>query len=675
MSRSCSCLLYLLLVINAHVTTAEERPRRRLKLTDYEASQADSAAHDDSVALRRSGLTGTPEPGYQAAAFRVPTLSGEFVYQPGAVTSGSVVIHAFTNKSAFLECLWSTEASLSSLVEDLPASAQVLFLSLDDSSVSDALWMRERLHNAAMKRSQKEVLSRLHFSPVPVFALGNWIPSVLYSWACTGHNCGLAQTVFTSQGWKMPVIVKRLDARYDWLMGRWGQWWYQLKDAGDGCEPSPSVAGSVAWLSEGNCSFFTKIQNMAKSNASGVLVFAEPGNSIQEMNCVGDECLSLLGLPASMVHLEPSVIHALRSGLPVNVSFQTTPSPNFFIGIDQQGALSEMGWFLYPTFSFVNWQAQWFDFYADLQLKLDLPATVIPVFDKVQMQGDKGAVAVVNLPPDLSGFDTLLLDASLSCPGRRDSSCPPWDHTVQLFVCCDHLGPYCNVELGRWITAFRRGIGRWQTDVSPLIPVLDASKCTFTMKTVPWAMPWIVSLNLRFSAANLTNLSGNHTEKLRPFRVMSLYSGGTFNKTYNKRYLPIKFPVPASTKKVELYAVITGHGSDENGCGEFCVTSHHFLFNGVHSNCRTFDSAGSALGCTERVKDGAVPNEHGTWLYGRGGWCDGLPVDPWRVNVTGQAMGSLQGHETAMATVKSMLFSNIISFLFLFSCNNLLEQS
>ena len=46
----------------------------------------------------------------------------------------------------------------------------------------------------------KDVLSRLHFSPVPVFALGNWIPKVLYSWGCTGHNCGLAQAVFTSTG-------------------------------------------------------------------------------------------------------------------------------------------------------------------------------------------------------------------------------------------------------------------------------------------------------------------------------------------------------------------------------------------------------------------------------------------------------------------------------------------
>ncbi|XP_061677016.1 uncharacterized protein si:dkey-256h2.1 [Syngnathoides biaculeatus] len=640
MLRSASPVLYFLLVVGAHVTFAADRiPRRRLKLAENEASRWASESRDNSVESRQSGGL---EPGDPAAEFTVPTLDGEFVYLPGAAAWAgvSLLIHAFTNKSAFLECLWSSSASLGSLVEELPASAQVLFLSLDDSAAADALWMRERLHVAAKEHGREEVLSRLHVSPVPVFAIGNWIASVLYSWACTGHNCGLAQAVFTSQGWDVPVIVKRLDARYDWLTGRWAMTRYRLRDAGDGCEPSPSVGGAVAWLAEGNCSFFTKVQNMAKSNASGVLVYAHPGNAIQDMNCVDAECFTPLSLPAAMVHLQPPVAQALRSGVAVNVSFQTTPSPNFFTAIDQRGALAETGWFLYPSFSFVNWQAQWFDFSAALQVKLDSPATVVPVFDKVQMQGDKGAVADVDMPPDLSTFDTLTLDARLSCPGGRDASCPQWDHTVRLFVCCDRLGPYCRVELGRWITTFRRGIGRWQTDVSPLLPVLDAGVCRFTMKTAPWAMPWIVSLNLRFSVANLTG------EKLRPFRVMSLYDGGTFDKTYNRRYLPIKFPVPASARKVELYAVITGHGSDDNGCAEFCVTSHHFLVNAVHNNTRSFDSAGSALGCAEGVTSGAVPNEHGTWLYGRGGWCDGLQVDPWRLDVTTQLDVSGQASNT-----------------------------
>ena len=44
---------------------------------------------------------------------------------------------------------------------------------------------------------------------------------------------------------------------------------------------------------------------------------------------------------------------------------------------------------------------------------------------------------------------------------------------------------------------------------------------------------------------------------------------------------------------------ITGHGSDEHGCGEFCVTSHHFVVNGKWNNV-TFDNPGMFLKHTSR---------------------------------------------------------------------------
>ncbi|KAE8289221.1 hypothetical protein D5F01_LYC13102 [Larimichthys crocea] len=558
----------LLLVL---VVLAEAEVKAKL-FGDNSACESDNSA----LSLRSSqpSWAAGPEPGDRAEAFTVRTLDGEFSYKPGTLR-GPLIIHAFTNKSGFLECMWSSESSLTSLVQDLPDSTQVLFLSLDDSAVSDALWMRDQVHRVAVQHSKTEILSRLHFCPVSIFYLGNWIPSVFYHWSSGSR---ISQAVFTSE-----------------------------------------VTGAVAWVSEGNCSFFTKMQNMAKHNASGVLVYALPGNPIQDLNCDEDDCNTTVSIPASMVHLEDSVVQGLQSGQPVYVTFQSTPFPRLFFSIDHQGLLAEMGLFLYPSFSFVNWQAQWFDFHADLLTKLQNAAKVVPVFDKVRMQGAKGAVATVDMPSGLSDFNVLELDASLSCPEKRDLSCAHWDHTMQLFICCDHLGPYCNMELGRWITAYRRGIGHWLTDVSPLLPLLDGNRCTLTMKTVPWAMPWIVSLNLRFSIGNQT---GSVT--------------GTFNRRYNKRYQPINFTIPASVKKVELYAVITGHGSDNNHCGEFCVTSHHFLFNGVFNNTLKFESAGSALGCTTLVKEGAVPNEYGTWLYGRAGWCCGLQVNPWRVDITKQ---------------------------------------
>uniref|UniRef100_A0A8C9V7G5 Si:dkey-256h2.1 n=1 Tax=Scleropages formosus TaxID=113540 RepID=A0A8C9V7G5_SCLFO len=639
-SRSLVVLCCVFFALTQPFFTAGTRKLVKLNVVDgvggASASGAYSRTQRQQQQQQQGGFGSSAsgfEPGDPAPPFHVETLDGQqFAYPPPSGLNFSLVIHGFTNKSAFLECLWTRDTALADLLQGFPEGARALFLSFDETARSDARWMRSQIERAAAALRRKEILSRVYFSPVPVHELGNWIPKVLHSWVCPGINCGLDQAVFTSPEWGLPVVAKRLDARYDWLRGGWGQKSYSLADAGDGCEPSPSVSGAVAWVSEGNCSFFVKVKNMASSKAAGVLVYAFLGNPIQDMNCEGTECFTALGIPASMVHLEPAVVLALRNKQPVTVSFQKTPSPNFFVAIDQQGDLAEMGWFLYPTFSFVNWQAQWFDFSTQLRKQLTAPAQVLTVFKNVVMQGDPGAVTTVDLPTAMD-FDVLQLEATLSCPGKRDETCAPWDHTVQLYVCCDKFGPLCDMELGRWITAFHRGTGHWLTDVSPLMPLLDGKKCTFKMQTAPWAKPWVSGLRLRFGHSNH---SGDHSNILYPFKLEPLFNGGTFDKDYNSRYHPVNFTVPPSTKKVEVYAVITGHGSDENGCGEFCVTSHHFLVNGIFNNSRSFDSAGTALGCAERVGEGAVPNEGGTWLYGRGGWCDGLQVNPWRMDITQQ---------------------------------------
>ena len=98
-------------------------------------------------------------------------------------------------------------------------------------------------------------------------------------------------------------------------------------------------------------------------------------------------------------------------------------------------------------------------------------------------------------------------------------------------------------------------------------------------------------------------------------------------RTTIKYHRTLSFRIPSETSQV--------HGSDNNGCAEFCVTSHHFIVNG-HSNVKVFKNAVTAMGCANRVSDGAVPNEHGTWLYGRDGWCCGMDVVPWVVDIKNQ---------------------------------------
>ena len=80
-------------------------------------------------------------------------------------------------------------------------------------------------------------------------------------------------------------------------------------------------------------------------------------------------------------------------------------------------------------------------------------------------------------------------------------------------------------------------------------------------------------------------------------------------------------------------AITTGHGMDDGNCAEFCDHSHHYTVNGTEF-VQNLDDPGLSSGCADKVSDGVVPNQAGTWWFGRGGWCPGQRVDPYVVDVT-----------------------------------------
>jgi hypothetical protein len=188
--------------------------------------------------------------------------------------------------------------------------------------------------------------------------------------------------------------------------------------------------------------------------------------------------------------------------------------------------------------------------------------------------------------------------------------------------------PRCDTEIARWITSYWRE-GRWVTDISSMLPLLrDGGRQRFrwyaSRQWDPRPANYIVSLSLRFS---------NRGRGMRPVEVRPLYQGGALNASYNDRYSPVRFTVPAGVRRVEVYALITGHGSETNQCAEFCNHTHHFAVNGT-DHALAFPEARSSDGCAERVDAGVVPNQHGTWYVGRGGWCPGLDVRPFIADVT-----------------------------------------
>lgn len=143
-----SLLLYFLVCV-----CAASNPRNA-KSSDnlIHLEHLDSLNRNIRFQMKPHGGLGGFEPGDIAPAFRVQTLDGVFVYPPQNESRSALIVHAFTNKSAFLECLWTWNESLSDLLEHLPPGAQVLFLSLDETAARDAVWMREQVYRATFHR-------------------------------------------------------------------------------------------------------------------------------------------------------------------------------------------------------------------------------------------------------------------------------------------------------------------------------------------------------------------------------------------------------------------------------------------------------------------------------------------------------------------------------------------
>ena len=358
--------------------------------------------------------------------------------------------------------------------------------------------------------------------------------------------------------------------------------------------------------------------------------------------------------------------------------------------VSSSGVLLESGWLGRPSLRFLSWAAQWLDFELRTQANITSEAVtldeegspvddasaavladissaasstvVVPIFNSSLMIGYPGAQSVVTIPDaaTLGGlvegggaakWDKLEVEFSLGCPTPWETGCAIWDRQMQILVCCSNTSDStcggANLELTRYITPFRRGLGHWLTDISPLLPLLVGdqqapapTKCLFTAATDAWAMPWTVTGALRLGRSAAPAAPVART-------VVPLWntgSGGngganwgvTFDKDFNNgvNFEERSVSIPSwGPTRATLHAVITGHGSDNNNCAEFCVTTHVVTVSGVQHE-ETFENAGTDEGCTLHTLSGALPNEHGTWLYGRDGWCDGSAVRPWIIDIT-----------------------------------------
>jgi hypothetical protein len=182
--------------------------------------------------------------------------------------------------------------------------------------------------------------------------------------------------------------------------------------------------------------------------------------------------------------------------------------------------------------------------------------------------------------------------------------------------------------MGRFITSYHRE-NHWVVDGTHALAWLQDGG-TRQVRFL-WAPPW----NTQPTGVTLQLRLFNQGKGMAPREAVPLFTGGAFNTAYNDR-TPVEVAVPADAAKVELRAIITGHGMEANNCAEFCKHGHHFTVGSTTASLE-FDEAGTNRGCEKTADSGTMPNQAGTWWYGRGGWCPGREVEPFIYDFSAEA--------------------------------------
>jgi hypothetical protein len=293
-----------------------------------------------------------------------------------------------------------------------------------------------------------------------------------------------------------------------------------------------------------------------------------------------------------------------------------------------------LDWPYEPNYAYAANEVQYFEFEAARQARLDAEdVTVVSAWSGEILEEFAETDVPFPTREELAAFDTLEIDLSAFCPNPgayEAGNCGAWDYLAHLRL-LDEDGETWH-EFARFITTYHRA-GRYLVDATPLLALLgDGGMRTIRYNFAPsWnTQPTETWLDFRFS---------NQGKGYRPTDITPLWSDRGFNSAYNTDLPTFDVPVSDGAAHVELWALITGHGGATNNCAEFCNHQHEFTVSGL-TDLYEFPDVGNDVACRDRVSEGVIPNQYGTWWFGRGGWCPGQEVDPYVLDVTAEAAGA-----------------------------------
>ena len=515
---------------------------------------------------------------------------------------------------------------------------------------------------------------------LPRFKASLWLEHLVFSsetmQTLNGRNSMLS---LLAKSWQSPrlfvtapspgeINAPRTDGFYECYQWPPAAATYPIAGPVSACSEEPIVNVPVGSLllvvnvtnEDGNCNAATAT-TWAQLNAPTAVgaIISSPSPALVGRNC-DDTFVDDMFYPLLVSANDAAAFEArIKNGPPFNVSLNYTCDDSYWLGIDASGSLAVMGWRKYTEVSALRWMLDHFLY-----------------LDQVNSSVQAASGEVISLVPSGSVLNSFqknitfpssthlraygsgaLLDFKLRCSGIDDLDCGPWDRIISSYASCSQDGITSNIppppiEIARWITPFRRSTGRWISSASVLIglvgnssspPPIDASwTCSITV--VSCCEPWLGSLDLLLPTIS--------TSPPPPFSVIPIIfpnQGSHFGPEFNINKT-VLIETPPAFSRVELTAIISGHGSDppppaSEGC-EYAPTSHAFsirpsgsaspsmIVNSSDIAYAQFMEAGSILGCANKVSLGVIANSHGDYRDGRNGWCPGQIVSPLVFDIT-----------------------------------------
>ena len=313
------------------------------------------------------------------------------------------------------------------------------------------------------------------------------------------------------------------------------------------------------------------------------------------------------------------------------------------IGIDRFQRIRETGYFGNPanfTGTYIHYlahEALYYNYEFNALYEPDREYEEITVFDRAHYTGGWAATISQNVtfPSDeeLLNYSGMSIELLRGCPDANmnysDDGCDDYDRIARMFI-CDPDGTNC-MEIAKWITPFDRQ-PHHLTDISPFLASLrPGGDKIVKFQESGWPNS-LLTLKFRL-------YTDNPTQEV-PQEIIPIWNGTVaFNPDYSDNRAPTVFSVPINATRVEFVSYITGHGwgCDSFNCAEFCNSKHTFSLNGgVYEFEKSHPNASSSNYCmsSEAISNGTVPNQYGTWGYGRAGWCPGQDVAPHIVDIT-----------------------------------------